>query len=89
MSFGKHIGAQLMERIFRMSVGFYGELALEDVVHVNTTVQEESIRYPTESELTIKIIASTRLPNPMVFLLRRTFIKEVKLQRWIFGTTGT
>ncbi len=39
-----------------MSVGLHGELALEDVVHVDTTVHEKNITYPTDSKLAIKII---------------------------------
>ena len=48
--FRKRIGAEGVERIFRMSVVLHGELALEDVVHVDTTVQEKNITYPTVSQ---------------------------------------
>ena len=48
--FRKRIGAQGMELIFQMSVGFHGESALEDVVHVDTTVQEKNITYPAVSQ---------------------------------------
>ena len=65
--FRKRIGAEGVERIFRMSVVLHGELALEDVVHVDTTVQEKNITYPTENWRSRLSIASTRLPNPMVF----------------------
>ncbi len=54
--FRKRIGAEGMEQIFRMSVGLHGESALEDVVHVDTTVHEKNITYPTDSKLAIKII---------------------------------
>ncbi len=33
-----------------MSVGLHGESALEDVVHVDTTVQEKNITYPAVSQ---------------------------------------
>jgi IS5 family transposase len=39
--FRKRIGAEGMEQIFRMSVGLHGESALEDVIHVDTTMHEE------------------------------------------------
>ena len=45
--FRKRIGAEGVERIFRMSVCLHGESALEDVVHVDTTVHEKNITYPT------------------------------------------
>jgi len=48
--FRKRIGTEGIERIFRMSVGLHGESALEDVVHVDTTVQEKNITYPTVSQ---------------------------------------
>lgn len=40
-----------IEQIFRMSVGLHGESALEDVAHVDTTVHEKNITYPTDSKL--------------------------------------
>ena len=40
-----------------MSVGLHGESALEDVVHIDTTVHEKNITYPTDSKLAIKIIS--------------------------------
>ncbi len=39
-----------------MSVGLHGGAALEDVVVIDTTVQEKNITYPTDSKLAIKII---------------------------------
>lgn len=54
--FRKRIGAEGVERIFQMSIGLHGDWALEDVIHVDTTVQEKTITYPTDSKLAIKII---------------------------------
>ncbi len=48
--FRKRIGVPGMERIFRMNVVLHGESALEDMVHVDTTVQEKNITYPTVSQ---------------------------------------
>ena len=42
--FRKRIGAQGVERIFRMSVGLHGESALEDVVHVDRLCMRRTSR---------------------------------------------
>src|SRR4030066_342782 len=67
--FRKRIGAEGVERIFRMSVGLHGESALEDVIHIDTTVHEKNITYPTDSKnwRSRSSIASTRLAPPTVF----------------------
>ena len=80
--FRKRIGAEGMEQIFRMSVGLHGESALEDVVHVDTTVHEKNITYPTDSKLAIKIINRLNKIGPAHGISqRRTFVKEVKSLR--------
>ncbi len=39
-----------------MNIALHGELALEDCVNVDTTVQEKNITYSIDSKLAIKII---------------------------------
>ena len=82
MHFRKRIGAQGVERIFRMSVGLHGESALEDVVHIDTTVHEKHITSPTDSKLAIKIINRLNKIGPVHGISqRRTFVKAMKSLR--------
>ena len=80
--FRKRIGAEGVERIFQMSVGLHGEAALEDTVHIDTTVQEKNIAYPTDSKLAIRIINRlNKIAQAHGVQQRRTFVKEVKSLR--------
>ena len=80
--FRKRIGAEGVERIFRMSVGLHGRRALEDTVHIDTTVQEKNITYPTDSKLAIRIINRlNKIGKAHGISQRRTFVKEVKSLR--------
>ena len=80
--FRKRIGAEGVEHIFRMSVGLHGKAALEDAVHVDTTVQEKNITYPTDSKLAIRIINRlNKIAKAHGVSQRRTFVKEVKSLR--------
>lgn len=53
----KRIDSEGVERIFRMSFGLHGKVALEETVHIDTTVQEKNTTYSTDSKLAIKIIS--------------------------------
>ena len=80
--FRKRIGAEGVERIFQMSVGLHGKMALEDTVHIDTTVQEKHITYPTDSKLAIKIINRlNKIAKVHGVQQRRTFVREVKSLR--------
>jgi len=80
--FRKRIGTEGVEHIFKMSVGLHGNAALEDTVHIDTTVQEKNITYPTDSKLAIRIINRlNKLAKAHGILQRRTYVKEVKSLR--------
>lgn len=80
--FRKRIGAAGVEKIFRMSVRLHGRAAEETDVHIDTTVQEKNITYPTDSKLAIKIINRlNKLAKAEGLQQRRTYVKEVKSLR--------
>jgi IS5 family transposase len=80
--FRKRIGTEGIERIFRVSIGLHGESALEDEIHVDTTVHEKNITYPTDSKLAIRIINRlNKIAEAYDISQRRTFVKEVKSLR--------
>jgi transposase, IS5 family len=80
--FRKRIGTEGMDRIFKMSVALQGKGALEDNVHIDTTVQDKNITYPTDGKLAIKIINRlNKLARAYGIRQRRTYAKEVKALR--------
>jgi len=80
--FRDRIGVEGVDRVFKMSVDLHGEAAQEDAVHIDTTVHEKNITYPTDSKLAIKIINRlNKLAKAHDIQQRRTFIKEVKSLR--------
>lgn len=77
--FRKRFGKGGMERLFRMSVALQGKAALEDNVHIDTTVQEKNITYPTDGKLAIKIINRlNKLAKAHGIREGRTYTKEAK-----------
>ncbi len=69
----------MYERLFQMSVALQGGAALEDNIHVDTTVQEKNITYPTDGKLAIKIINRlNKLAKAYGVQQRRTYAKDVK-----------
>ncbi len=80
--FRKRIGEKGFEKIFQVSVGLHGKVALEETVNIDTTVQEKAITYPTDSKLAIKIINRlNKLAKHYSIQQRRTYSKEVKSLR--------
>ncbi len=81
--FRKRIGGKEgVERIFRMSVGLHETVALEDTIHIDTTVQKKNITYPTDSKPAIRIINRlNEIAKAHSVQQRRTFVEEVKSLR--------
>ena len=77
--FRKRIGSEGVKQIFRMSVALHGQVAEESEVHIDSTVQEKYITYPTDAKLAIKIINRiNKLAKHHGIQQRRTYAKEVK-----------
>ena len=77
--FRKRIGEEGVKRIFQMSVELHGQAAQEKEVHIDSTVQEKAITYPTDAKLAIKIINRlNKIAKCHGVKQRRTFAKEVK-----------
>lgn len=82
VKFRQRIGKDGFEKIFRMSISLHGRRAQEATVHIDTTVQEKAITYPTDSKLAIKIINRlNKLAKHHEYQQRRTYVKEVKALR--------
>jgi IS5 family transposase len=77
--FRQRIGEPGVQIIFAESVRLHGRHAQVSEVHIDTTVQEKNITYPTDSKLAIKIINRlNKLARKHGIQQRRTYVKEVK-----------
>ena len=65
-----------------MSVMLHGKSIEDRVVHIDSTVQEKNITYPTDGKLAIKFINRlNKLAKNYDIKQRRTYTKEVKEMR--------
>ena len=77
--FRQRIGEAGAQLIFAESVRVHAGDAEEGEVHIDSTVQEKNITYPTDSKLAIKIINRlSKLAKTQGLSQRRTYAKEVK-----------
>jgi len=77
--FRQRIGEAGVQKIFAESVRLHGHHAEAPEVHIDSTVQEKNITYPTDSKLAIKIINRlNKLAKKYGIQQRRTYVKEVK-----------
>lgn len=77
--FRKRIGAEGIEKIFKMSVKLHGDAIEEKTVNIDSTVQEKAITYPTDGKLAIKIINRLgKIATKHGIKRRRSFAKEIK-----------
>jgi IS5 family transposase len=80
--FRKRIGASGAQLIFAESVRLHCRYAEEAEVHIDSTVHEKNITYPTDTKLAIKIINRVnKLAKRHDVEQRRTYVKEVKTLR--------
>lgn len=90
--FRQRIGETGVQQIFAESVRLYGRHAEASEVHIDSTVQEKNITYPTDSKLAIKMPQGTFSAYGIHLVInrlnkvakkhgvqqRRTYVKEVK-----------
>jgi IS5 family transposase len=87
VKFRQRIGQEGVELIFKASVDLHGDLASEDEIVADTTVQEKAIRYPTDARLYSRVIEHCRRINLREGLpMRQSYVRTVpKLMRQSFN----
>ena len=76
VKFRQRIGEAGAQKLLGLSVSLHGKAAQEEAVLVDTTVQEKTISYPTDSKLAIKIINRlNKLAKRYGIKQRRTYVK--------------
>ena len=82
VKFRNRIGKEGFEYIFKLSVEIHGEVAEEEQVIIDSTVQESNLTFPTDGKLALKIIIHLmRIAKKENIKLRRSFVKELKKLR--------
>jgi IS5 family transposase len=82
--FRKRIGKEGFEKILAVSIHLHGEKVEEKVIHVDTTVQEKNITFPTDDKLYLKVIGTAlKLAEEHGIQLRRSFSKEIKERKFV------
>lgn len=77
--FRKRLGASGFEKILAVSIALHGEEALEEEVHIDTTVQEKNITFPTDAKQYRKVRAhAVKLARREGIALSRTYEQEVR-----------
>ena len=80
--FRNRIGKEGIKQIIQMSVFLHTKAKEEKEVHIDSTVQEKNITYPTDGKLAIKIINRlNKLAKKHGIKQRRSYVKEVKQLR--------
>jgi transposase, IS5 family len=80
--FRKRIGNEGFEKILAVSIHLHGEKIEEKDIHVDTTVQEKNVTFPTDDKLYLKIINKlSKIAGDEGIKLRRSYRKEIKARK--------
>jgi len=82
VKFRNRIGKEGFEYIFKLSVEMHGDVAHEEEIIIDSTVQESNLTFPTDGKLALKIIIHLmRIAKKEKIKLRRSYVKELKVLR--------
>jgi len=77
--FRKRIGEEGVEKIFKHSIDLHGKDGKEQVVSIDTTVQEKNITFPTDAKLQKKIIIKAiNIMHSEGVSYRRSYTRTIK-----------